>query len=175
MSAGRVCQSRRRRRFERQEVECAAFWRTVHGHSAHDLRPNASSVPLGKGDYRGVCHELMTTPCRKKRGVSLGKRGQVYKLQACAAFRCAGRCGHSVMAHLESSAPWRFHICGASRGSFVPLDKGIEALRKLRRTFLRQGVSNCAEDPLGSPFSRGTKVNSRTHGLVRRLAISTLR
>jgi len=40
-------------------------------------------------------------------------------------------------------------FAAASRGSFVPLDKGMEALRKLPRAFLRQGVSN---SPLKTPY-----------------------
>jgi len=33
--------------------------------------------------------------------------------------------------------------------SLSPIDKGMEALRKLRRAFLRQGVSN---SPLKTPY-----------------------
>jgi len=40
-------------------------------------------------------------------------------------------------------------FAAASRGSFVPLDKGMEALRKLPCAFLRQGVSN---SPLKTPY-----------------------
>ncbi len=53
---------------------------------------------------------------------------------------------------------WSFYICGASRGSFVPLDKGDAAL------FAAGGLEFTAEGPLWSPFSRGTNVNSQTRG-----------
>ena len=38
--------------------------------------------PPWQGGPQGVWYELMKTPCRKKRGVPLGKGGQMKKLQA---------------------------------------------------------------------------------------------
>jgi len=40
----------------------------------HDLKPKATFVPLGKGDYLGVYDELKEDPCRRRRGVPLEKR-----------------------------------------------------------------------------------------------------
>ena len=55
---------------------------------------------------------------------------------------------------------WSFYFCEASRGSFVSLYEGSDAF------FAAGGLAFTAEDPLGSPFSRGTKVNSQPKGPV---------
>jgi len=59
------------------------------------------------------------------------------------------------------AAGLEFLHCGARLGSFVPFDKGDAAL------FCGRGsLEFTAEDPLWSPFSRGTKLNSQTIGLA---------
>ena len=57
------------------------------------------------------------------------------------------------------------HLLGPLEGSFVPLAKGIEALRKLRRAFLRQGVSISPLKTPYSPPSQGEQ-RSQTKGLA---------
>jgi len=111
------------------------------------------SITTPFGEYR-VVTEVPLAERGKKEDVSF---------PACAAFWV-----RRWTVRLRSSAPLEFlHFGAASRSSFVPLDKGIEALRKLPRAFFAAGVLEfTVKDPLWSPFSRGATMKSQTKGLA---------
>ena len=131
---------------------------------------NVSSVERGNFSterlYEVSCLPNCPPPLRRGERLVKTVRRQIFRMGGSAVYQVyiATLIVHRVVQEsclqrdVETSVS-NFYICGASGGSFVPLGKGDAAF------FAAGGLEFTAEDPLWSPFSRGTKV-SRTKALA---------
>jgi hypothetical protein len=66
----------------------------------------------------------------------------------------------------SKACPWSFYICSAARGLLCPPCQGNGSFEKASpRFFAAGGLDFTTEDPLWSPFSRGTKEPDQRSGL----------